>query len=53
MKIGRPVVNKIKKAEPNYYSSDCPLAGHHLANGLKNGSAPKHPLTLLRMAYGL
>lgn len=53
MKIGRPVVNKIKKAEPNYYSSDCPLAGHHLANGLKNDSAPKHPLTLLRMAYGL
>lgn len=53
MKIGRPVINKIKKAKPDYYSSDCPLAGHHLANGLKNGSAPKHPLTLLRMAYGL
>ena len=57
MKIGRPVVNKIKKAEPNYYSSDCPLAGHHLANGLnkdsKDSSSPTHPLTLLRIAYDL
>ena len=53
MKIGRPVVNKIKKSEPDYYSSDCPLAGHHLANGKNDGSAPTHPLTLLRIAYGL
>lgn len=53
MKIGRPVMNKIKKAEPDYYSSDCPLAGHHIATGLKDDSSPKHPLTLLRIAYGL
>ncbi len=53
MKIGRPVMNKIKKAEPNYYSSDCPLAGHHLANGLESDSSPTHPLTLLKIAYGL
>lgn len=53
MKIGRPVMNKIKKAEPDYYSSDCPLAGHHIATGLKDDSSPKHPLALLRIAYGL
>ena len=54
MKIARPVVNKIKKNEPNYFSSDCPLAGHHLANGIdKNQSSPTHPITLLKMAYGL
>ena len=53
MKIGRPVVNKIKKSEPDYYSSDCPLAAHHLANGKNDGSAPTHPLSLLRTAYGL
>lgn len=53
MKIGRPVVNKIKKALPDYYASDCPLAGHHLAAGIDDGSSPTHPLTLLRMAYGL
>ncbi len=53
MKIARPVVNKIKKAESNYFSSDCPLAGHHLANGMRDNSTPTHPITLLRMAYGL
>ena len=54
MKIARPVVNKIKKNEPDYFSSDCPLAGHHLANGIdKNQSSPTHPITLLKTAYGL
>ncbi len=54
MKIARPVVNKIKKNEANYFSSDCPLAGYHLANGVdKNQSSPTHPITLLRTAYGL
>ena len=57
MKIARPVVNKIKKNEPNYFSSDCPLAGHHLANGLSKdnneNASPTHPITLLKIAYGL
>ncbi len=57
MKIARPLVNKIKKNEPNYFSSDCPLAGHHLANGLNKdnneNTSPTHPITLLKIAYGL
>ncbi|MEW6353146.1 MAG: heterodisulfide reductase-related iron-sulfur binding cluster [Pseudomonadota bacterium] len=53
MKIGRPVVDRIKSAAPDYYTSDCPIAGHHLGEGLKNGNEPTHPLTLLRMAYSL
>ena len=53
MKIARPVVNKIKKSEPDYFSSDCPLAGHHLANGMQADASPTHPITLLRIAYGL
>jgi Fe-S oxidoreductase len=54
MKIARPVVNKIKKNEPNYFSSDCPLAGYHLANGMDDKNAsPTHPITLLKTAYGL
>ncbi len=53
MKICRPVITKVKKAESNYYSSDCPMAGHQIANGMKDDSKPYHPLTLLRMAYGL
>jgi len=53
MKIARPVVNKIKQAQPDHYGSDCPIAGHHLANGLQDGSSPEHPMSLLRKAYGI
>jgi Fe-S oxidoreductase len=53
MKIGRPVVNRVKSKEPDYYASDCPMAGHQIENGLKAGKVPTHPMTLLRIAYGL
>jgi len=53
MKICRPVVNNVIRADASHYSSDCPMAGHQIENGLDNGKAPEHPLTLLRMAYGL
>ncbi|HHL19132.1 MAG TPA: Fe-S oxidoreductase [Thiothrix sp.] len=53
MKICRPVISKVKKAESDYYSSDCPMAGHQISNGLKDDSVPHHPLTLLSIAYGL
>jgi len=51
MKICRPVVNKVIRTDPSHYSSDCPMAGHQIENGLDNGKAPEHPLTLLRLAY--
>jgi glycerol-3-phosphate dehydrogenase subunit C len=53
MKLCRPVINSVKKAEAAHYSSDCPMAGHQIENGLDSGKAPEHPLTLLRMAYGI
>ncbi len=53
MKICRPVVSKVQKAQSDYYSSDCPMAGHQIATGLKDDSKPYHPLTLLRLAYGI
>ena len=53
MKICRPVINSVKKAEAAHYSSDCPMAGHQIENGLDGAKAPEHPLTLLRMAYGI
>ncbi len=53
VKIGRPVANRINKNEPDHFTSDCPIAGHHLANILGNDSEPTHPMSLLRMAYGL
>ena len=53
MKIGRPVVNRVQKAEAAHYSSDCPMAGHQIENGLDDGRRPEHPVTLLRKAYGI
>jgi glycerol-3-phosphate dehydrogenase subunit C len=53
MKIGRPVVNQVKRIDADHYSSDCPMAGHHIATGLAARSQPAHPLTLLRRAYGV
>lgn len=53
MKIGKPVVQRVQQAVPDHYSSDCPMAGHQIENGLKSGKAPEHPLSLLRLAYGI
>jgi glycerol-3-phosphate dehydrogenase subunit C len=53
MKICRPVVNRVVRANATHYSSDCPMAGHQIANGMEGGQPPVHPLTLLRMAYGI
>ena len=53
MKIGRPVVNKVKQLQADHYGSDCPMAGHHIENGLQDGRAPEHPISMLRKAYGI
>jgi len=54
MKIGRPVFSKVKNAAPDYYASDCPMAGHQIQSGLgADPQPPTHPLRLLRIAYGL
>jgi len=53
MKIGRPVVERVAASGADYYASDCPMAGHQIECGLRDGRAPTHPMTLLRMAYGL
>jgi glycerol-3-phosphate dehydrogenase subunit C len=53
MKIGKPVMQRVQASTADFYASDCPMAGHQIESGLENGSAPTHPLTLLRMAYGL
>lgn len=57
MKIGKPVFKAMGKDGPDWISSDCALAGHHIAQGMDlNGIAPAglaHPLSLLCLAYGL
>jgi Fe-S oxidoreductase len=53
MKIGRPVMQRVQASGADFYASDCPMAGHQIESGLENAPPPTHPLTLLRMAYGL
>ena len=57
MKIGKPVFKAMAKDQPDYISSDCALAGHHIAQGMEVNELPaaklQHPLSLMRMAYGL
>jgi Fe-S oxidoreductase len=53
MKIGRPVIQRVASSKADFYASDCPMAGHQIESGLPDGRPPTHPLTLLRMAYGL
>ena len=58
MKIGKPVFARMNDADPDYISSDCPIAGRRIAQGIatEHGASrarKEHPLTLLRIAYGL
>lgn len=57
MKIGTPVFRGMAKEEPDFVGSDCPLAGHHIAQGMARAGTPakavQHPISLVRMAYGL
>jgi glycerol-3-phosphate dehydrogenase subunit C len=57
MKIGKPVFKAMAKDEPDFISSDCALAGHHIAQGMAQAGTParalQHPLSLVRIAYGL
>ena len=53
VKIGTPVAQRVKGAQADHYSSDCPMAGHQIESLLADGRAPEHPLALLRRAYGI
>jgi len=55
MKIGKPVFRAMAEPGPDYVSSDCAIAGRHIMQGMGEGTRAQkaHPLTLLRIAYGL
>lgn len=52
-KIARPVENRVKQAAAEHFTSDCVMAGNHIAHGLGDGSTAEHPITLVRHAYGI
>ena len=57
MKIGRPVFKAMAEFAPRFVSSDCALAGHHIAQGMaaQGGTTAelRHPISLVRLAYGI
>jgi len=60
MKIGKPVFDRMGAGDPDYVSSDCPIAGRRIMQGIEAAAQDgttrarrEHPLTLLRIAYGL
>jgi glycerol-3-phosphate dehydrogenase subunit C len=62
MKIGKPVFRSMAQGQPDFISSDCQLAGHHIEQGIEQLGDPAtsgkkaqlaHPITLVRMAYGM
>ncbi len=54
MKIGKPVFKAMGNNGPDYVSSDCAIAGRHILQGMGNpDTAKEHPLSLIRIAYGL
>ena len=57
MKIGKPVFKAMAAPGPDVIASDCPMAGHHIAQGMQQAGTPakavQHPLTLLRNAYAV
>jgi Fe-S oxidoreductase len=57
MKIGKPVFRQMASTQPDYVASDCPIAGRRIEQGIRAlGERPgrkEHPITLVRIAYGL
>jgi glycerol-3-phosphate dehydrogenase subunit C len=54
MKICRPVHKAMAGSDPDYLSSDCPIAARHIEQAMGETRARReHPLALLRIAYGI
>lgn len=53
IRIGRPVAKKVDDSASSRFASDCPMAAMQVAHLAKRDLAPEHPMTLLRIAYGL
>ena len=52
-KIAKPVETRVRQAQPAHFTSDCVMAGAHIAHGLGDGTQAEHPISLIRKAYGI
>jgi glycerol-3-phosphate dehydrogenase subunit C len=61
LKVGKPVAKQAAKNASGFLTSECPLAGAHIVQGMKRlegGEVPRadasvHPIELMARAYGL
>ena len=57
MKIGKPVFRQMASTQSDYVASDCPIAGRRIVQGIgtlgERAGRKEHPITLVRLAYGL
>ena len=60
LKVGKPVARQAKDAAKGFVTSECPLAGVHIAQGVEKlggeGGKPelvRHPIQNIARAYGL
>jgi glycerol-3-phosphate dehydrogenase subunit C len=60
LKVGRPAARQMRDAGKSFITSECPLAGMHLAQTIETlggeGSKPQlvtHPIQLVAQAYGV
>jgi glycerol-3-phosphate dehydrogenase subunit C len=60
LKVGRPVARQARQSGTGYVTSECPLAGVHISQGMDRapGDQPKpslvsHPIQMLAWAYGI
>ncbi len=60
MKVGENVIKQAAESGRAYVSSECPLAGDHIVQGMERfaegkplPSVSSHPIDLFAMAYGL
>ncbi len=60
LKVGRPAMRQLRDADKAFVTSECPLAGMHLAQGIEKlggeGKRPQlvtHPIQLFARAYGI
>lgn len=51
-KIARAAVRSAREGRWDHFTSDCPLAGRQILDGLGRTADYRHPVSLLRQAYG-
>jgi glycerol-3-phosphate dehydrogenase subunit C len=58
VKLARPTVRDLKKVDPDYVVSECPLAGPHVREVMKASGGEDvperigHPIELVAKTYG-